>query len=63
MEGFNADWMPTAYDTPAGPDDGGKHDRHGLRPGGSTMVRIIAIGATVCAVAGVDGIILVDRMI
>lgn len=62
MEGFNADWMPTAYDTPAGPDDGGKHDRHGLRPGGSTMVRIIAIGATVCAVAGVGGIILVDRM-
>lgn len=62
MEGFNADWMPTAYDTPAGTDDGGRHDRHGLRSGGSTMVRIIAIGATVCAVAGVGGIILVDRM-
>ena len=62
MEGFNADWMPTAYDTAAGPDDGGRHDRRDRRPGGSTMVRIIAIGATVCAVAGVGGIILVDRM-
>ncbi|WP_137655372.1 hypothetical protein [Bifidobacterium moukalabense] len=62
MEGFNADWMPTAYDTPSGTDDGGRHDRHGRRPGGSPMVRIIAIGATVCAVAGVGGIILVDRM-
>ena len=62
MEGFNADWMPTAYDTAADPDDGGRHDRRDRRPGGSTMVRIIAIGATVCAVAGVGGIILVDRM-
>ena len=62
MEGFNADWMPTAYDTAAGPDDGGRHDRRDRRPGDSPMVRIIAIGAAVCAVAGVGGIILVDRM-
>ena len=60
MEGFNADWMPTAYDTAAGPDDGGRHDRRDRRPGDSPMVRIIAIGAAVCAVAGVGGIILVD---
>ena len=33
MEGFNADWMPTAYDTAAGTDDGGKHDRRDRRPG------------------------------
>lgn len=62
MEGFNADWMPTAYDTAAGPDDCGRHDRRDRRPGDSPMVRIIAIGAAVCAVAGVGGIILVDRM-
>ena len=62
MEGFNADWMPTAYDTAAGTDDGGRHDRRDRRPGGFPMVRIIAIGAAVCAVAGVGGIILVDRM-
>ena len=62
MEGFNADWMPTAYDTAAGTDDGGRHDRRDRRPGGFPMVRIIAIGAAVCAVAGVGVIILVDRM-
>ena len=62
MEGFNADWMPTAYDTAAGTDDCGRHDRRDRRPGGFPMVRIIAIGAAVCAVAGVGGIILVDRM-
>ena len=44
MEGFNADWMPTAYDTAAGPHDGRGACNASMTAGG--MIVVIVVPAT-----------------